>query len=57
MLIIFICVILSFGVLDDAPCGTEIVAYVDENFQTIDQQYHEFIKVKYLCVILTCQNA
>ena len=33
------------GVLDDAPCGTEITAYVNENMETIEQDYNEFIKV------------
>jgi hypothetical protein len=35
----------SFGTLDDAPCGTDINAYVNENFETIEQDYKEFIKV------------
>lgn len=33
----------SYGVLEEAPCGTEITAYIDENLRTLDQQYHEFI--------------
>ena len=35
----------SNGILDDSPCGTEINAYVNENFETIEQDYNEYIKV------------
>ena len=27
------------------PCGTEINAFVNENLETIEQEYVEFIKV------------
>jgi hypothetical protein len=39
----------STGTLDDAPCGTDISAYVNENLETIEQDYKEFIKVSIFC--------
>ncbi len=38
----------SLGTLDDAPCGTDIIAYVNENFETVEQDYKEYIKVNFL---------
>jgi len=35
----------SDALLDDSPCSTEIFAYVNENLDTIEQEYHEKIKV------------
>ncbi len=36
----------SVAVLDEVPCGTEINAIVNERLETIEQDQHEYIKVK-----------
>ena len=36
----------SHGAIDGVPCGTSITAYVGNSLETIEQQHHEYVKVR-----------
>ncbi|XP_075037170.1 ciliogenesis-associated TTC17-interacting protein [Mixophyes fleayi] len=36
----------SHGTVDNAPCGTSIVAYISPQMETLEQHHHEYIKMK-----------
>lgn len=36
----------SHGTIDGVPCGTSITAYVSKSLDTLEQQHHEYVKVR-----------
>nr|XP_006816064.1 PREDICTED: uncharacterized protein C2orf62 homolog isoform X2 [Saccoglossus kowalevskii] len=36
----------SHGAIDNVPCGTSITAYVSKSLETLEQQHHEYVKLK-----------
>ncbi|XP_038646083.1 ciliogenesis-associated TTC17-interacting protein [Scyliorhinus canicula] len=36
----------SHGSIDSIPCGTSISAYLTQNLETLEQQHHEYVKLK-----------
>ncbi|KAM6948211.1 ciliogenesis-associated TTC17-interacting protein [Aplochiton taeniatus] len=36
----------SHGAIDDTPCGTAITAYLSKNLETLEQNYHEYVKLQ-----------
>lgn len=38
----------SHGAVDGVPCGTSIVCYVSKCLETLEQQHHEYVKVRFM---------
>ncbi|XP_043930744.1 ciliogenesis-associated TTC17-interacting protein [Protopterus annectens] len=36
----------SHGAIDDIPCGTSVMGYVSKKLDTLEQHYHEYLKLK-----------